>query len=277
MADPASALTPPVAEPLGAFAGSGDVELDADDCDMDDLADVEHLDLGGGVLYESSAEGGRSCFGDGAGAFVVESAARRRAGWSPSAAPYPFTNEGLGRGRRRRARRRPAGAGARGHPGRLPRPGRPGRWPPRRRGRDPDRPRARPGRCWPCSSSASPSAPTSGSGPGGPAARWPSPCPPRSPAPSWSPPWASCWPRSGTPSGPPVSCGTTCAGRLGRRLGLAPDASLDDLVAAAERAGADPDGSGPCWPAARSTDGDALTALARDIDMTRREILHEQH
>ena len=95
VADPSSGLTPPVAEPVGSFAGFGDVDLDAGDCDMDALADVEHLDLGGGVLYESSA-GSARCFDDGAGAFVVESAFGQGRVIAVGG-PYPFTNEGLGR------------------------------------------------------------------------------------------------------------------------------------------------------------------------------------
>lgn len=51
-----------------------------------------------------------------------------------------------------------------------------------------------------------------------------------------------------------------------------PGADLDDLVTAAERAGADPDRLRAILYELVS-DGDALTTLARDIDATRREIL----
>ena len=64
---------------------------------------------------------------------------------------------------------------------------------------------------------------------------------------------------------------------LGRRLGLGPDASLDELLAAAERAGADPDRLRDLVAGRTVADGEALTTLARDIDVIRREVLHEQH
>jgi hypothetical protein len=63
---------------------------------------------------------------------------------------------------------------------------------------------------------------------------------------------------------------------LARRLGVPADAPIDDLVAVAERAGADPDRLRAVLAGAPVTDGDGLTALARDIDLTRQEILHEQ-
>ena len=62
---------------------------------------------------------------------------------------------------------------------------------------------------------------------------------------------------------------------LARRLGVPPDAPIDDLVAVAERAGADPDRLRSVLAGPPVTDGDGLTALARDIDLTRQEVLHE--
>jgi hypothetical protein len=62
---------------------------------------------------------------------------------------------------------------------------------------------------------------------------------------------------------------------LARRLGLPPDAPIDDLVAVAERAGADPDQLRAVLDGPPVTDGDGLVALARDLDLTRQEILHE--
>ena len=97
MADPRSPLTPIVAGPLGDDGPLGDtaVELDRGDCDVDDLDEVERLDLAAGIAYEVSGEA-RSCFGDGESAFVVEQA--RGAGTVVAVGgPDPFTNDGLGR------------------------------------------------------------------------------------------------------------------------------------------------------------------------------------
>ncbi len=273
VADPASGLTPPVAEPLGSFAGFGDVDLDAGDCDMDALADVEHLELGGGVLFESSA-GSARCFDDGSGAFVVESPVGQGRVIAVGG-PYPFTNEGLGR----------ADAAVLVADLLAPEPegtqvafldrtdlveGRPGGGEETLVDLVPDRVvlaliqlglafgayvwfRAR---------------------------------------------------RAGRPVAEPLP--TTLAGSelvaavgqllaqerdperaagllrddlrrtLGRRLGLGPDATLDELLAAAERSGADPDRLRDLLAGRPVADGEALTTLAQDIDVTRREVLHEQ-
>jgi len=63
---------------------------------------------------------------------------------------------------------------------------------------------------------------------------------------------------------------------LARRLGVPPDAPVEDLVAVAERTGADPDRLRAVLAGPPVTDGEGLTALARDIDLTRQEVLHEQ-
>ena len=274
VADPASGLTPPVAEPLGSFAGFGDIDLDAGDCDMDALADVEHLALGGGVLYESSA-GSARCFDDGAGAFVVESAFGQGRVIAVGG-PYPFTNEGLGRADAAvlvadLLAPEPEGTRVAFLDRADPVDGRPGGGDETLLDLVPDRVvlaliqlglafgayvwfRAR---------------------------------------------------RAGRPVAEPLP--TTLAGSelvaavgqllaqerdperaagllrddlrrtLGRRLGLGPDASLDELLAAAERAGADPDRLRDLVAGRTVADGEALTTLARDIDVIRREVLHEQH
>jgi hypothetical protein len=64
---------------------------------------------------------------------------------------------------------------------------------------------------------------------------------------------------------------------LARRLGIPPDAPLEDLVAVAARAGADADRLRHVLAGPPVTDGEQLTELARDIDLTRQEVLHEQH
>ena len=63
---------------------------------------------------------------------------------------------------------------------------------------------------------------------------------------------------------------------LSRRLGLSPDAPVEELVAVAERAGADPERLRSVLAGPPVTDGDDLTRLAREIDLTRQEVLHEQ-
>lgn len=97
VADPRSRLTPIVAAPLGGdgFGDAGDIELTRGGCDVDALDEVERLDLSGGVTYEVPGEA-RSCFGDGSSAFVVDQplgAGRLVAVGGPD----PFTNDGLGR------------------------------------------------------------------------------------------------------------------------------------------------------------------------------------
>jgi hypothetical protein len=97
VADPRSAFTPIVLGPLGAGGPLDDtaVELDRGDCDMQDLDEVQRLDLAAGVGYELPS-GSRSCFGDEESAFVVE----RTVGAGRLVAvggPGPFTNDGLDR------------------------------------------------------------------------------------------------------------------------------------------------------------------------------------
>ncbi len=266
VADPNSAVTPPVVEPIGSFAGLGDVTIERDQCDVDDLDGVERLELGGGVRYEAEAAVG-SCFGDGATAFVIEEAVGEGR-LIQVGGPYPFTNEGLGR----------ADAAVLAARLLVPEPGArvafldeagPGK------GEDtllelvPDRVllalaqlgvafavyvwfRAR---------------------------------------------------RAGRPVAEPQP--TTLAGSelveavgrllqqerspqraaerlrdelrrtLARRLGLPPGVGLEDLVAAATRAGADADRVRSALGEGAVSDDEALIALARDIDETRREVLHE--
>jgi hypothetical protein len=62
---------------------------------------------------------------------------------------------------------------------------------------------------------------------------------------------------------------------LARRLGMPADATVEDLVGAAQRAGADPDRLRAVLADDPVTDDEALTALVRDIDETRREVFHE--
>jgi hypothetical protein len=95
VADPASSLTPPVAEALGTFAGLGDVTLERARCDVDDLDGVDRLELGGGALFEV-ASGVPACFGEGEQAFVVEGLVGDGRVVAVGG-PYPFTNEGLDR------------------------------------------------------------------------------------------------------------------------------------------------------------------------------------
>ena len=63
---------------------------------------------------------------------------------------------------------------------------------------------------------------------------------------------------------------------LSRRLGVPPTATVDELVTIAEHAGADPDRLRAALEG-RVDDDDDLVALARSIDQTRQEVLHEQH
>jgi len=270
VADPRSPFTPLVLAPLGAgtFVDDADIELHRDACDIEGLDEVERLDLAAGVTYEVPT-GARSCFGDGTSAFVVE-AAQGAGRVVAVGGPDPFTNDGLGR----------ADAAVLVADLLAPRP----------EGTtvaflEPDDPviagdgdqslmdlvpervilaliqlglafavyvwfRAR---------------------------------------------------RAGRPVAEPLP--TTMAGSelveavgrllaqerdpersagllrddlrrgLARRFGLAPGADLDDLVAAAERAGADPDRLRAVLAGPAVTDGDTLIELARDIDTTRREIL----
>ena len=59
------------------------------------------------------------------------------------------------------------------------------------------------------------------------------------------------------------------------RFGLPADTGVDELVAVAERAGADPDRLRAALQMT-AEDDDALVASARTIDQTRQEVLHEQ-
>lgn len=274
VADPLSALTPPVAEPLGSFAGLGDIDVDAGTCDVDELSDVEHLELGGGVLYESGPGDGR-CFADESGAFVVATPVGQGRIIAVGG-PYPFTNEGLGRADAAvlvadLLAPSPEGARVAFLDRADPVDGRPG-------GGDqslidlvPDRvllallqlALAFAAYVWFRARRA-----------GLPVAE------PRATTLAGSELVAAVGQLLAQERDPERAAGLLqddLRRTLGRRLGLGPDASLDDLLAAAERGGADPDHLRDLLVGRRVPDGDALTTLARDIDVTRREILHEQH
>ena len=270
VADPRSPFTPIVLEPLGegTFIDDAEIELDRADCDVDDLAEVEHLDLAAGVTYEVPREA-RSCFGDGTSAFVVEQ--EQGAGRLVAVGgPAPFTNDGLDRADAAVLVADLLAPEPEGTTVAFLEPGAPliaGDGEESLTDLVPERVtfallqlglafavyvwfRAR---------------------------------------------------RAGRPVAEPLP--TTLAGSelveavgrllqqerdpersagllredlrrsLARRFGVAPGADLDDLVAAAEQAGADPDRLRAVLAGPPVTDGDALTALARDIDTTRREIL----
>lgn len=270
VADPRSPFTPIVAAPLGegGLVDAGDIELAREDCDVDALDDVERLDLSAGVTYEVSGEA-RSCFGDGTSAFVVEQphgAGRLVAVGGPD----PFTNDGLDR----------ADAAVLVADLLAPEPG---------------------------------GASVAFLERGGPVIAGDGEetltdlVPERVTLALIQLGLAFAvyvWfraRRAGRPVAEPLP--TTLAGSelveavgrllqqerdpersagllredlrrsLARRFGLAPGADLEDLAAAAERAGADPDRLRAVLAGPPVTDGDTLTALARDIDSTRREIL----
>jgi hypothetical protein len=273
VSDPRSPLTPPGEPVLGAF-GIGDVDLEPETCDVDELAVVGTVRPGGGALYEVG--GGQSCFGDGADAYVVSTPHGRGRVVAVGNAG-PFTNQRIDEVDNAVLVAQllaPEPEGSRvafldqvsSGPGATP-----------GEGEDdlidlvPDRVllallqlaiaflayaafRAR---------------------------------------------------RVGRPVAEPLP--TTIAGSelvaavgelrlqerapersaallrddlhrtLARRLGIPPDAALEELVAVAERAGADPDRLRRVLAGPPATDGEQLTVLARDIDRTRQEVFHEQH
>ena len=270
VADPRSAFTPIVLDPLGDGGRLGDteVELDRGDCDVEDLDEVERLDLAAGVGYEVPS-GARSCFGDDESAFVVEQtlgAGRMVAVGGPA----PFTNDGLDRADAAvlvadLLAPRPAGTRVafleRGAP-------------------------VLAGDGEETLTDLVPEQVTLALVQLGLAFA------------------AYVWfraRRAGRPVAEPLP--TTLAGSelvdavgrllqqerdpersatllrddlrrgLARRFGLSPGSDVEDLVAAAERAGADPDRARAVLAGPPVTDGDALTTLARDIETTRREIL----
>lgn len=270
VADPRSAFTPIVAAPLGegGLVDAAAVELDRDDCDIDALDEVARLDLDAGVTYEVAGEA-RSCFGDGTSAFVVEQpqgAGRLVAVGGPD----PFTNDGLGRADAAvlvadLLAPEPDGASVafleRGGPV-IAGDGEetladlvPERvtlaliqlglafavyvwFRARRAGRPVAEPR-------PTTLAGSELVEAVG----------------------------RLLQQERDPERSASLLREDLRRRLARRFGLAPGADLDDLVAAAERAGADPDRLRAVLAGPPVTDGDTLTALARDIDSTRREIL----
>lgn len=270
VADPRSPLTPLVSGPLGDDGPLGDtaVELDRGDCDVDDLDEVDRLDLAAGIAYEVSGEA-RSCFGDGESAFVVEQA--HGAGTVVAVGgPDPFTNDGLGRadaavlvadllapqpeGTRvaflERGAPAIAGDGEETLADLVPEPvtlalvqlGLAFAFYVWFRARRAGRPVAEP-------------RPTTLAG---------------------SELVDAVGRLLQQERDPERSAGLLrddLRRRLARRFGLSPGADLDDLVAAAERAGADPDRLRAVLAGPPVSDGDALTTLARDIDTTRREIL----
>lgn len=270
VADPQSAFTPIVLGPLGDGGplGATEVELDRGDCDVEDLDDVERLDLAAGVGYEVP-EGSRSCFGDAESAFVVE----RALGAGRVVAvggPVPFTNDGLDRADAavlvadllapepegttvaflERGAPVIAGDGEETLTDLVP----------ERvtfalvqlglafavyvwfRARRAGRPVAEP---LPTTLAGSELVDAVG----------------RLLQQERDPERSAGLLRDDLRRG------------LARRFGLSPGADLEDLVAAAERSGADPDRLRAVLAGPPVTDGDALTTLARDIDTTRREIL----
>jgi hypothetical protein len=278
VADPSSPFTPIVTGPLGDLD-----ELAADDipsatCDVAELADVEQLAPGGGQLYEVPG-GADSCFGDGDRAFVVAEA--RGAGRLVSVGGQgPFLNGGLGDGDAAvlAARLLVPGEGDRDVAFLV---------------RDPSPPEA--------------TAPEGRPGEGDESLV--DLVPDRvslALAQLVIAFLAYVWFRSRRVGKPvPEPRPTTLAGSdlvaavgrlrsqerdadrsaavlrgdlhrtLCRRLGLPADTGVDDLVAVAERAGADPELLRAALEG-RAVDDAALVTLARTIDQTRQEVLHEQ-
>jgi hypothetical protein len=272
VADPSSPLTPSLAEPIGVL-GLSDIELHADECDLADLVDVESLRPGGGTTYQVGAGDG-SCFGDGESAYVVtrSHAAGLLVGVGSAG---PFTNELLDDVDNavlvaQLLAPQPEGTRVAFLDQLAVPENAPGEGDDTLAELIPDRIlvallqlalaflvyvafRAR---------------------------------------------------RAGHPVTEPLP--TTIAGSelvaavgelrqqeqapersaailrddlhrtLARRLGIPPDAPLDDVVAVAERAGADADRLRRVLAGPPVTDGEQLTELARDIDLTRQEVLHEQ-
>jgi hypothetical protein len=269
VADPLSPLTPPINSEIGVL-GLSDIDVPRGDCDMDELDDLDHLAPGGGAVYEVG-EGTRSCFGDGDAAFVLTTAvgegtltAVGNAGAftndriddadnavlvSQLLAPEPegttvaFLDQFVD----------VAGEGDESLIDLIP-----DRvllamlqlviaflayvW---FRARRAGRPVAEP---LPTTIAGSELVAAVGQ------LRQQEKAPERS----------------------AVLLRDDLHRTLARRLGLPADAPVDDLVAAAERAGADPARLRDVLAGPPVTDGDGLTALARDIDLTRQEVLHEQ-
>jgi hypothetical protein len=271
VADPVSPLTPPIAGETGVL-GFSDVDVDRGTCDVDELAEVERISPGGAVLYDV-AEAAGSCFGDDRQAFV-EAGPRGAGRIVAVGGPGPFVNDRLDEADNavlvaQLLAPEPEGA------------------------------------------SVAFLDPTAGRRPGGGDESLVDLVPRRllfallQLAIAFL---AYVWfraRRAGRPVLEPLP--STLAGSelvaavgelrqqekapersavvlrddlhrtLAQRLGIPPDAPVDDLLAAAERAGADPDRLRAVLAGPPVTDGDGLTALARDIDLTRQEVLHEQH
>lgn len=95
VADPRSPFTPPPVGALDPLGIGAEITVDAQTCDVTDLDEVERIRLEAGVTYEVPA-GASSCFGDGEEAVVVDlgvGAGRLRAVGGPNA----FTNAALDR------------------------------------------------------------------------------------------------------------------------------------------------------------------------------------
>lgn len=274
VADPQSPLTPVLAEEVGVL-GLSDVDLAADECDLDALAEVRTLRPGGGATYEVT-EGDESCFGDGSSAFVV-SRAHERGRLVALGSAGPFTNELLDEADNAvlvEALLAPEPATARVAfldqesfaADQVPGEG------------DEDLIDLVPDRVLLALLQL---------------------------AVAFLVYVAFRARRAGRPVAEPLP--TTIAGSelvsavgelrqqeqapersaavlrddlhrtLARRLGIPPGAPVEDVVAVAERAGADADRLRRVLAGPPVTDGEQLTELARDIDLTRQEVLHEQH
>ena len=273
VADPSSPLTPALAEPIGVL-GLDDVSLGADSCDIAELADVATLHPGGGTTYETGEQ--PSCFGDGSTAFVVSSAHERGRVIAVGGAG-PFTNQLLDDADNavlvaQLLAPQPEGTTVAfldqvaAPAGDVPGEGDEtlGELIPDRvllfllqlavaflvyvafRARRAGRPVAEP---LPTSIAGSELVAAVGE------LRQQEQAPERSAA----------------------VLRDDLHRTLARRLGIPPDAPLEDLVAVAERAGADAERLRRVLAGPPVTDGEELTTLARDIDLTRQEVLHEQH
>ena len=273
VADPGSPLTPALAEQVGVL-GLSDVELRADECDIGDLVDVESLRPGGGTTY-TVGSGDESCFGDGESAYVVSRfhGGGRLVGVGSAG---PFTNELIDEVDNavlvaQLLAPQPEGTTVAfldqvAVPANGPGEGDEtlGELIPDRvllallqlslaylayvlfRARRAGRPVAEP-------------LPTSIAG---------------------SELVAAVGEQRQQERAPERSAAVLrddLHRTLARRLGIPPDAPLEDLVAVAERAGADADRLRRVLAGPPVTDGEQLTELARDIDLTRQEVLHEQH
>lgn len=270
VADPTSAFAPVVAGPVAGVGGLGDTGLRPDECDLDALAGLEALEAGEGVYY-TVPDGARSCFGVAGSAFVVET----RVGEGSIVAvggPGPFTNAGLGvqdaavlaavllapepaAARVAFLERAAPGGGERTLADLVP-----------------DRVvaallqlgiafgayvwfRAR---------------------------RLGRPVIESQPTPLAGSELVAAVGRLRQQERSPQRAAAILQGglrrTLGPRLGVLPTAPLDELVAAAERGGADPDRLRAVLDEGRVVDDDrALVTLAREIDAVRLEVLHERH